>query len=178
MSTTTFGYDALQDRIWMRSNDTGRTVWLTRRMVAHLLGPVLKAFETSAPGAEGGAPAPTRAAIEHDLALHEALPGQGPAVIRSQQEPSPPPPVPGRSEVLCTRFLSTVGSHQIVLQVSTTGEPLTLRFSRRGMHLWLQGLVMVLERTDWNLAQPLPAWLRTGVLPPSVRAMLPPQASD
>ncbi|HMP09712.1 hypothetical protein [Hydrogenophaga sp.] len=175
MSTTTFGYDTVQDRIWMRSNASGRTVWLTRRMVAHLLGPVLQSFEAAAPGAEGGAPPATRAALEHELALHEPVPGGGAAVIRTNREPSRGPSADLHGEDLCTRIMTTTTSREVTLQISTTGAPLTLRLSRRGMHLWLQGLVMVLRRADWNLPQPLPGWLQTGVLPPAVRAILPPQ---
>lgn len=176
MGTTTFGYDAAQDRIWVRSSEPVRTVWLTRRMVAHLLGPVLQAFEAAVPGVEGGAPPATRAAIEHELALHETAPGQGAPVIRTGREAAQPPSPDLHAQDLCTRILTTTGSRQVTLQLQTTGEPLVLQMGRRGMHLWLQGLVMVLRKADWNLPGPLPDWLRSGVLPPAVRALLPPQA--
>jgi len=175
LGTTTFGYDAVQDRIWMRCNAAQRTVWLTRRMVAHLLGPVLRAFEAAVPGVEGGAPPATRAAIEHDLALHETAPGQGAPVIRSGRVTGQPPPNLHALD-LCIRIVTTTGARQVTLELQTTGEPLVLRLSRRGMHLWLQGLVMVQGKAGWDLAGPLPEWLKSGVLPPAVRALLPPQS--
>jgi len=178
LGTTTFGYDAVQDRIWMRSNGTNRTVWLTRRMVSHLLGPVLKAFEAAVPGVQGGAPVATRAAIEHDLALHETAAGQGVPIIRTGREPVRPPSPNLQADDLCTRIMSTTGGRQVTLQLETTGETLVLKLSRRGMHLWLQGLVMVLHKADWNLPGPLPEWLGGGVLPPAVRALLPRKTPD
>ncbi len=68
--------------------------------------------------------------------------------------------------------MTTTGGRQVSLRFETAGEPLVMQLSRRGMHLWLQGLVMVLAKAEWNLSQALPAWLQSGVLPPSVRDML------
>ncbi|WP_066262137.1 hypothetical protein [Hydrogenophaga flava] len=86
MTTTTFGYDPAQDRIWMRVHDQDITLWLTRRMVRSILGPMLKVFEESTPGQQGGAAPRARASIEHQLSLHEAAPGQRPAQIRAGRE--------------------------------------------------------------------------------------------
>ena len=76
LTTTTFGFDALQDRIWMRVHEQEQTIWFTRRLMGQFLGPVVEAFEQATPGAQGGAPPAQRAAIEHDLSLHETPPGQ------------------------------------------------------------------------------------------------------
>lgn len=170
MTTTTFGYDAVQDRIWMRMHQQDCTVWLTRRMVANLVGPILKAFERATPGEQGGASATTRVAIEHGLALHEAAPGQPQAQIRAGKE------TPGEDsdarERLCTRITTRTGSQTVVMAFETGVGSVELRMSRKGMHLWLRGLSMVLRQARWDLPEPLPDWLTAGVVPPAIQAIL------
>jgi hypothetical protein len=170
VTTTTFGYHAQQDRIWMRVHEEDRTLWLTRRMVLHILGPMLASFESTTPGSEGGAPTGTRAAIEHDLALHEVVPGQPPARIQSgnvtPSEHSDP------QQDLCSRIVTQSGSQSVSMSFDTGTGPLVLRLDRKSMHLWLQGLVMVLNQTGWNLADPLPGWLQSGVMPPAIQALI------
>jgi len=169
VTTTTFGYDALQDRIWMRSHDLDQTVWLTRRMVSSMLGPLLKAFETATPGQQGGAPAAQRVAIEHRLALHEVAPGQPPARLTASRV------TPGANADpqlrLCQRIVTRSGSQSVLLRFETGAEPLELKLGRRGMHLWLRGLAMVLRQTQWGLP-PLPDWLHEGVMPPVLQGLV------
>lgn len=170
MTTTTFGYHTQQDRIWMRVHDLDRTLWLTRRMVIHILGPLLQSFETTTPGSQGGAQATTRAAIEHDLALHEVAPGQVPSRISTGQVSPGENSDPAQS--LCTRIVTQSGSQVVVMSFETPDGPLVLRLERKGMHLWLQALVMVLKQADWNLREPLPDWLQGGVMPPAIQALI------
>ena len=61
MGSSTFGYDKGEDRVWLSFNDNTPRLWFTRRLVSHLLGPMLHAFELAAPGSQGGADAGTRA---------------------------------------------------------------------------------------------------------------------
>jgi len=170
LTTTTFGYSPQQDRIWMRVHQKETTVWLTRRMVLQIVGPLLERFEQSTPGAEGGAPAPTRAAIEHDLTLHEVTPGQAPASIRAGREV--PSPASDPQEHLCTRITTRTTAQAVELVFDTAAGPLTVRLSRKGMHLWYRGLSMVLKQAQWNLPKPLPDWLTSSVMPTAMQNML------
>jgi hypothetical protein len=170
LTTTTFGYSAAQDRIWMRVHDQDAMVWLTRRMVASILGPVLQAFEAATPGEQGGAPAATRAAIEHDLSLHEVAPGQRPAQIRAGHVL--PGEQSGARERLCTRITTRTSSQSVVMTFDTETGPMLLRMSRKGTHLWFQGLVMVLRQARWDLPERLPEWLGAGVLPASLQELV------
>jgi hypothetical protein len=170
LTTTTFGYHSQQDRIWMRVHDLDRTLWLTRRLVIHILGPLLQSFESTTPGSQGGAQPGTRAAIEHDLALHEVVPGQTPARLSTGQVSPGANSDPAQS--LCTRIVTQSGSQVVVMNFETADGPLTLRLDRKSMHLWLQALVMVLRQADWNLPGTLPAWLQGGVMPPAIQALI------
>jgi hypothetical protein len=170
VTTTTFGFSATQDRIWMRVHEQDAMVWLTRRMVANIVGPVLKAFEAATPGEQGGATVATRVAIEHELSLHEVAPGQRPAQIRAGHVL--PGEQCGAQERLCTRMTTQTNSRSVVMTFDTETGPLVLRLSRKGTHLWFQGLVMVLRQARWDLPEHLPEWLGAGVLPASVQELV------
>jgi hypothetical protein len=170
MTTTTFGYHPGQDRIWMLVHDQHATVWLTRRLLIHILGPLRASFESATPGVEGGAPASTRAAIEHSLALHEGVAGRPPAQIRSGHVGPGEHLDPERG--LCTRILTQSNEQSVVMTFETPAGPLVMRLDRKGTHLWLKGLVLVLRQTDWNLSDILPAWLRTGLMPGAIQALI------
>lgn len=169
MTTTTFGFDALQDRIWMRVHELDQTVWLTRRMVVVILGPMVQAFENATPGQQGGAAAPARAALEHELALHETAPGQAAPQIRAGRVP------PGEDSDpqfrLCTRINAQANNQSMTMTFDTASGPLKLQLSRKGMHLWLRGLAMVLKQAQWGMPQALPKWLDAGLMPPSIQAL-------
>lgn len=170
MTTTTFGYDAAQDRIWMRLHEQDQTVWLTRRMVAVILGPLVQAFENATPGIQGGAPAPARVALEHQLALHETAPGQAPPQIRAGRVP--PSEGSDPQHRLCTSINAKTNEHSMTMTFDTVSGPLAVRLSRKGMHLWLRGLSMVLKQAQWGLPQALPTWLTAGLMPPSMQALI------
>lgn len=170
MTTTTFGYHPGQDRVWMLVHEAQATIWLTRRLVIHILGPLREAFESATPGGQGGAAANTRAAIEHNLALHEAAPGQSPAQIRAGHVSPGEQMEPERG--LCTRIVTQSNSQTVVMTFETAGGPLVLRLDRKGMHVWLKGLVMVLKQTGWDLVETLPDWLQAGLMPPAIQALI------
>lgn len=170
MTTTTFGFDSVQDRIWMRVHEVDQTIWLTRRMVTVILGPMVQAFENATPGEQGGAPAPARAALEHDLALHETAPGQEAAQIRSGHVPRSADSDPQHR--LCTRMHAQTSSQAMVMTFETPSGPLKLNFSRKGMHLWLRGLAMVLKQAQWGMPKALPQWLEAGLMPPAMQALI------
>ncbi|HEY9095763.1 MAG TPA: hypothetical protein VIN35_08475 [Hydrogenophaga sp.] len=169
MTTTTFGFDAVQDRIWMRIHELDQTVWLTRRMVTVILGPLVQAFEAATPGVQGGAAAPARAALEHGLALHESAPGEPVAQIRAGQVPPSLDRDPQRG--LCIRINAQASDQAMVMTFETVSGPVALKLSRKGMHLWLRGLALVLKQAQWGMPRTLPAWLDTGLLPPAIQAL-------
>lgn len=170
MTTTTFGFDAEQDRIWMRVHETDQTIWLTRRMVTIILGPIVQAFEQATPGEQGGAAAPARAALEHQLSLHETVPGQAPPQIRAGRvQPTADGDLQFR---LCTRLHAQASNQAMKLTFDSVSGPLVVQLSRKGMHLWLRGLSMVLKQAHWGLPQALPQWLEAGLMPPAMQALM------
>lgn len=170
LTTTTFGFDAEQDRIWMRAHEAGQTVWLTRRMVAVILGPIVQAFENATPGEQGGSAAPARAALEHELSLHETAPGQAPPQIRAGRVPPGTDSDPQHR--LCTRLHAQASGQAMSMTFETASGPLDVKLSRKGMHLWLRGLSMVLKQAQWGMPHALPHWLDAGLMPPSMQALI------
>ena len=45
MTSTTFGYDQEEDRLWICHNDEHPRIWLTRRFTQGLLGPMADLIE-------------------------------------------------------------------------------------------------------------------------------------
>ena len=170
MTTTTFGFDARQDRIWMRVHEREQTIWFTRRLMGQFLGPVVQAFEQATPGAVGGAPPAQRAAIEHDLSLHETPAGQPVPQIRAGRVPPGPGADPQRG--LCTRVATRTGQQVVTMTFDTPAGPMVLPLTRRGMHLWLKGLVMVVRQAHWGLPLVLPEWLEAGVMPTALQGLV------
>ena len=170
MTTTTFGFDAVEDRSGMRVHELDQTVWLTRRMVVVILGPMLQAFENATPGEQGGAPAPARAALEHDLALHETTPGKAAPQIRAGHVPPSEDSDPQFR--LCTRISAQANNQSMAMSFETASGPMVLQLSRQGMHLWLRGLSMVLKQAQWGMPASLPKWLDAGLMPPSIQALI------
>lgn len=154
----------------MRVHEQDETVWLTRRMVGNILGPLIEAFENATPGEQGGAPAAARAAIEHKLSLHEVAPGQAASQIRAgrvapSQDSDP-------QQRLCIRLTTRSNQQEVTMTFDTSAGPLVLKLSRKGMHLWLRGLTMVLKQVHWGLPQALPPWLMASVMPPAMQELL------
>lgn len=170
LTTTTFGFDAVQDRIWMRVHEGDLTVWLTRRMVTVILGPIVQAFENATPGEQGGSAAPARAALEHELSLHETAPGHAPPQIRAGRVPPSVDSDPQHR--LCIRMHAQASNQAVSMTFETASGPLDVKLSRKGMHLWLRGLSMVLKQAQWSLPQALPEWLDAGLMPPSMQALI------
>lgn len=154
----------------MRVHEQDQTVWLTRRMVGNILGPLIEAFENATPGEQGGAPAAARVAIEHGLSLHEVAPGQVAPQIRAGRV------VPSQGsdpqQRLCSRLTTRSNQQAVTMAFDTLAGPLVLKLSRKGMHLWLRGLTMVLKQAHWGLPQTLPPWLIAGVMPPAMQELL------
>lgn len=177
MLTTTFGYLDSEDRVWLSLGDEARRVWLTRRITAHLLAGMAHQLEVSTPGASAGADAPTRARIEHQLALNEAA---------DMEHPVSPADVPIRVGeesravsreafyVLCIGLEASLhpdGRCTVSLSLED-GDEQALQFSRAGLHRWLRGLWMAARHAGWFDPVEVPPWLRESMLPPVIQAML------
>ena len=77
--STTFGYNAAEDRIWLACAAWPERLWLTRRMVRAVLQAAVSALEADPPALPSGAdarPAAERAAAEHDASLNQPQPGE------------------------------------------------------------------------------------------------------
>lgn len=168
MSSTTFGYDTSEDRIWMSFDDGSPRLWLTRRLVSHLLSPMLGAFESAAPGGEGGAPASVRVALEHELAMNELLPGEQSLPIRMGVASSAESQ--GIEHVLCVGLAATFDAGACSLRFNTADGERVLQMSRVAMHRWLRGLHLVMRHAEWGL--PAPPWLARSCLPDALRSRI------
>lgn len=184
MLTTTFGYLDSEDRIWLSLGGDARRVWLTRRITAQLLAGMARQLEVSAPGAVAGADAPTRARIEHRLALDESAtgaerPGDGaPADVPIRLGEESRTASRGASYALCTGLKATLrpnGTCTVSLALEG-GEGRDLQLSRAGLHRWLRGLWMVARQAGWFRPVEVPPWLSESMLPPALQAVIQPPA--
>ena len=85
MLSTTFGYHAIEDRIWMGHERPDDRIWITRRLAIYVVSTLAKQVEDTAPGVQAGAPSAVRADLEHRMALEE------PADMQSAPSDAPPP---------------------------------------------------------------------------------------
>jgi hypothetical protein len=168
MGSSTFGYDKGEDRVWLSFNDDTPRLWFTRRLVSHLLGPMLQAFEEAAPGRQGGAAASTRAALEHEIALNELLPGERALPLKMGTETASA----GRDAdyQLCTGLKASFDGDRCRLGFNTTEGDRALHMGRVAMHRWLHGLYLVAQHAEWALV--VPGWLSRSCLPQAVRDLV------
>ena len=171
--STTFGYNAPEDRIWLACAAWPERLWLTRRMVRAVLQAVVSALEAEPPALPSGAdarPAAERAAAEHDASLNQPQPGEQARALQMGREANDAPALQGA--VLCTRFsLMTLGT-QTELVFDTPAGQRRLRLSRIGLHRWVHALHMVLRSADWADWPAAPDWLTRSYLPPALQSVL------
>ena len=168
--STTFGYDRMEDRVWLSFNDGSPRVWLTRGLVKHLLGPMLASFERTAPGAQAGGSAQGRLLLEHRLAMDESLPGQRGAPMRMGSESSADSAQ--ADYVMCTGVTARFDASRCSVHLVCRDAERVIRLSRTSMHRWLRGLRLVSEHAQWDIE--VPDWLRQSVLPPALASLLVP----
>jgi len=177
MLNTTFGYHAIEDRIWMGHDHPEERIWITRRLAIYVLGTLTKQVEDTAPGAQAGAPSAVRADLEHRMAMDE------PPDMGSAASDAPPPLRVGTEKVggpapsvqrVCKTMRTTLwqdGRCQIDFEL-VTGEVHVLNFSRPGLHRWLRAFNMILNNAQWALPVQAPSWLAASVLPQAVQNIL------
>lgn len=174
MATTTFGYNPVEDRVWMACSVWEHRLWITRRGAQEVMQAVCRVLEQSASGAPGAA-APERAAAEHDAAINRPSVTGGPAMQTGRNEAPRPQSASGMQYLLCTSARVSAGSQEAGLSFQTPQGELAIAFDREGLHRWLRGMYMVLQHADWNLP-PLPEWVTRSYLPAALRAILVPPA--
>jgi hypothetical protein len=168
MGSSTFGYDKGEDRVWLSFNDDTPRLWFTRRLVSHLLGPMLHAFEQAAPGSQGGGDACTRAGLEHEIALNELLPGERVSPLKMGSETASASR--DADYQLCTGLKASFDGGQCRLRFNASEGDRSLAMGRVAMHRWLHGLYLVAQHANWALA--VPEWLSRSCLPEAVRALV------
>ncbi|WP_342128848.1 hypothetical protein [Hydrogenophaga sp. OTU3427] len=179
MVSTTLGYDKREDRVWLSFDDGTPRLWFTRRLVSHLLGPMLRPFEASAPGGQGGAGAAIRVALEHELAMNEPLPGEVAPPMKMGLEA--PDASPDADDQLCTGLNAAFDAGQCRISFHTREGERVLQMGRVGMHRWLRGLHLLVRHAEWELLAP--EWLTRSCLPEAMRSLvqgaasLPPDAN-
>ena len=172
--STTFGYHAGEDRLWISCGAWPQRVWLTRRMARILLQLTVGLLE--APASGDARPAAERAAAEHDASLNQPQPGEQARALQMGREANDAPGLQGA--VLCTRFsLMTLGT-QTELVFDTPAGQRRLRLSRIGLHRWLHALHMVLRSAEWADWPAAPDWLTRSYLPPALQSLLVPPPAD
>ena len=178
MISTTFGYHSVEDRMWMQHQHPDDRVWLTRQHAVYVLDAMARQLEQTTPGGVTGSPAPQRAQLEHQLAMHESSHPQG----ANDSHPMPGLTV-GREDVkgsgpsahrLCQTIRTTLtGQGQCLIDFQlTTGETQSLRLDRPSLHRWLKAFWLVAQKTPWNLPVQPPEWLQASLLPDAVQKML------
>ena len=170
MATTTFGYNPVEDRVWMAcSMWQHERLWITRRCAQEVMQAVCRVLEQSAADALG-ADAPARAAAEHDAAINRPS-VTGLSMQTGRDESPQAASAPNMQYVLCTSVRVSAGADEAGLSFQTPAGELTIAFDREGLHRWLRGMYMVLQHASWNLPA-LPEWVTRSYLPPALRAIL------
>lgn len=179
MASTTLAYDAHEDRIWLSFNDDSPRLWLTRRLIEQVFNHGLKLLEQTTAGAQGGADAATRIALEHELALNELLPGEHRLPIKMGKESQSQ--TQRETHVLCTGVTMNFGPENCSFIFLLAQGRRELPMSRVMLHRWLHGLYLAVCQANWSLRN-VPSWLSQSQLPQAVQALtqhpLPPGLED
>lgn len=172
MMSTTFGYDPLEDRIWMSNTGQGEQerIWLTRRLAQYLVGPMAQSLENTTTEATGGGDVATRIRLEHEMALNEPQPGQPLVPFKMGRDEAKSRD--GARYVLCHNIQTTLKGGQCEMSMQTAVGERRLQFSRVGLHRWLRAFSIVLQATPWNLNPPPAPWLTQSYLPQALRTLL------
>jgi hypothetical protein len=177
--STTFGYNATEDRLWMRCDAWPRRLWITRRIALKVLQAVVQAIEGWHDADGTPADIAERAAAEHDAAINRPSSEEKSPALRMGSETADAAPL--KDAVLCTRFSMTRHSDRADLTFGATEGEWRLQLSRTGLHRWVHALHMVINSTQWHEGITLASWLTRSYLPPALRALLdapPPEDGD
>lgn len=156
MTQITFGYSDSEDRIWLASSD-GSRYWLTRRLLASLIGPVTEVLQKSVPGGEIPHALATaqRVALEHEEALVDSPEGQ-PAIAKNK-ETRATGAAPAKPPLLVSSITFQADSERCSL-IITASEPTRIDVNRMDFHRLLAALHQITVVAQWDL-KGLPEWL-------------------
>ena len=168
MGTSTFGFNAQEDRVWMSSSDWSERIWLTRRQSRSLIELLAQALQNTAQGDDK----PAQMVREHDASINRPRNVQNGPVLQMGRDAVTAHQA--ASYVLCTRIVvatSQGGSDNVSVTLGTSQKEWTLHFSREDLHRWLRALHMVIQQGDWQLPD-MPDWLVRSYLPHALKAIL------
>jgi hypothetical protein len=170
MSGTTFGYDALQDRVWLMYASEQPRVWITRHIAQGILSSLTPLVEQTAIGF-GNTPA-QRVQLEHKLAVTETPEGKQRYPFEVRHETREQRERHDDEYVLCKMLKAHVSPNGGKITLVTEESEVRFEFNRANLHLWLRAFRMILTEANWNLPQQLPTWLEEPLLPPSIQSLL------
>lgn len=176
MVSTTFGYHAAEDRIWLSCTGWPHRLWLTRRLVHDLLVLAARTLEAAPPAQADARPAAERVAAEHDDSLNRPRAGESAQPLRPGRESAGAPEL--ATAELCLQVGMQCNAEQAELVFRTAGGERRLLLTRPGLHRWLHALHRLLTSARWHEWPPLSDWLTRSHLPPALQALLrvPPEA--
>lgn len=157
MTQYTFGYSDSEDRVWLSGSD-GSRYWLTRRLLAGLLGPVCELLERTVPGGDipNALPAARRIALEHAEALADGPEGQ-PALALNQPSRSAGT-APSQPPALVNSITCEAHARRCALIITAGRTPARIDLNRMDFHRLLAALHRITVVAGWELAG-LPDWL-------------------
>lgn len=170
MTSTTFGYDSEQDRLWMMYSDDQPRIWVTRRIAQGIAGSLMQLIEQTTVGLSGDSPA-RRAEVEHRMAVRETPDGMArryPYQMRTESKED----LYAQGFVLCHTMNAQINSGGGEITFASAAGQVKFEFNRYDLHVWLRAIRMVVTEANWNLSPTLPAWLDEPLLPSSIQNLL------
>ena len=170
MTSTTFGYDSEQDRLWMMHSDDQPRIWITRRITQGIAGQLTQLIERTTLGLTSDSPT-RRAEVEHRMAVRETPDGaarQYPYQMRTESMED----LHAQGFVLCHTLNAQINSGGGEITFTSAAGQVKFEFNRYDLHVWLRAIRMVVNEANWNLTPPLPAWLDEPLLPSSIQNLL------
>ena len=179
--TFSFGPDLVEDRVWLRLNQTGDLIWISRRLTQFVLAAAAKRFgehvnTNDLSVATAGHVTINAIEMEHELAISEIesanLPSGSGSSSPVQYGADPVSNEQIQNSALCKVITMTTHENGIELLLEATdGRHFEMRMARAGFHRFLRALWLVASRMEWSL-QDVPAWLSRNYLPASLASAL------
>lgn len=166
MGSSTFGYNTVEDRIWLSNSAWHDRLWLTRRHAKELLRLIAQVLQGTYTGAEE-IPAED-IEREHDDAINRPSNVAGATLQMGRETATEQSSI---HFALCTRIaiIKTADKFELVLNASES--EYKMLFLREELHRFLRALYLILKQTDWQLPQP-PQWLTRSYLPAALQEIL------
>lgn len=167
MGSSTFGYNTVEDRIWLSNSAWHSRLWLTRKHSKDLLRAITQLLQGAYTDAEETLPADA-IEREHDDAINRPSNVAGAALQMGRETATEQASI---RFVLCTRIALIKSSDKFELILSASDTEYKMLFLREELHRFLRALYLILKQTDWQLPQP-PQWLTRSYLPAALQEIL------